>query len=341
MLKQVAIVILNWNGKHHLERFLPSVVEHSSDARIIVADNASTDDSLEFLSANHPQIEIVRNAENGGFARGYNEALAQIESEFFLLLNSDVQVTKGWLDPLVKAMDDPQVAACQPKVLSVNNPHQFEHAGAAGGFLDVNYFPFCRGRIFELTEKDKNQYDGPMEIFWATGACLLIRSTCFLNENGFDEDFFAHMEEIDLCWRLKRKGKKIMVAPASTVYHLGGGTLPYSSPTKTYLNFRNSLFMLTKNHPGWLFPKLLWRLTIDGMAAGLFLAKGEFRQFKAVFNAHMSFSRKLGTFLRKRKAGKISKDLYNPSGLFTGNILWNRFGKGVTEFSKLNQRLFK
>lgn len=341
MLERTAIVILNWNGRNHLETFLPSVVKHSVGARIIVADNASTDDSISFLRANYPSIEIIQNASNGGFAKGYNDALQHVDSELVLLLNSDVEVTENWLEPLLEIMKDETVAACQPKVLAYERRTEFEHAGASGGFLDRNYFPFCRGRIFQLTETDNHQYDAQAEVFWTTGACMLIRSECFHDVRGFDEDFFAHMEEIDLCWRLKRKGYRFIANPDSVVYHLGGGTLSYRSPRKTFLNFRNSLYMLTKNHQGMLFPKLFWRLCIDGLAAIVFLLKGEFKQFGAVFKSHMAFYGKLGTFLRKRKELKSVSGKFNAAGLFRGNILWNRHAKGVKTFDRLNQRLFR
>lgn len=341
MENKTAIVILNWNGKKFLEQFLPAVIQHSRNARIIIADNASTDDSISYLKDKFPSVELIQNESNGGFAKGYNDSLKHVDSEFYLLLNSDVEVTENWLIPLIKAMDDPRIAACQPKVKSLSSRTDFEHAGAAGGYLDVNYFPFCRGRMLNTVEQDNDQYDHPTEVFWATGACLMIRAKFFHEVGGFDEDFFAHMEEIDLCWRLKRLNHKILVVPQSVVYHVGGGTLPYSSPRKTYLNFRNSLFMITKNHGGILLPKILWRGIIDGVAAASFLFKGEFNQFAAVFRAHASYYGKIRTFLKKRKSLKKTSTTFNPTGHFTGNILWNFYAKGVKKFSGLNQRLFK
>lgn len=337
----VAVVILNWNGQKFLEDFLPSVIKYSSDARIIVADNASTDDSVSYLKSNFPAVEIIQNESNGGFAKGYNEALQHVDSKYYVLLNSDIEVTENWLEPLLQMMQDPTVAGCQPKVRSFHKKEYLEHAGAAGGFIDTNYFPFCRGRIFETVEKDEHQYDYPLEVFWATGACLMIRSESFHQVGGFDEDFFAHMEEIDLCWRLKLLGQKFMIAPDSTVYHVGGGTLPYSSPRKTYLNFRNSLFMIIKNHKGWLFPKLFWRMSIDGVGGFRFLMKGEFSQLAAVFNAHMAMYGNLGKFLKKRRAIQRNTANANLAGLFSGNILWNFYIKGVKNYADLNQRLFK
>lgn len=341
VLNRTAIVILNWNGKDLLDQFLPSVIQHSSGAQIIVADNASTDDSIAFLKRKFPDIHLIQNESNGGFAKGYNDALKKVDADFYLLLNSDVEVTENWLEPLVKLMENPEIAACQPKVRSYHVKTSFEHAGASGGFMDINYFPFCRGRFFDLAEEDTAQYESTREVFWATGACLLIRSNCYHDAGGFDEDFFAHMEEIDLCWRLKRQNHKIFVVPESVVYHVGGGTLPYSSPRKTFYNFRNSLFMITKNHKGILFPKILWRLCIDGLAAMMFLLKGEFKQFGAVFKAHMAYYGKLRTFLQKRKELKKTATKFNPVGHFKGNILWNYYAKGVRTFGRLNKRLFK
>lgn len=338
---EVAVVILNWNGKQFLEKFLPSVINYTGNARIVVADNASTDDSVAFLKENYPAVEIVQNKTNGGFAKGYNESLKHIDAPYYVLLNSDIEVTEGWLDPLLAMMTDPQVSGCQPKVRSYHDQTKLEHAGAAGGFIDRNYFPFCRGRIFENIEEDRGQYDYPLEVFWATGACLLIRSEDFHSVGGFDEDFFAHMEEIDLCWRLKLQGKKFMINPDSVVYHVGGGTLPYSSPRKTYLNFRNSLYMIIKNHKGWLFPKLFWRLCIDGVGGARFLMRGEFSQLGAVFNAHMAMYIHMASNLKKRRQIQQNSDKANLTGLFQGNILWNHYIKGVKHFSELNQRLFK
>lgn len=338
---EIAIVILNWNGRKYLEDFLPSVTSYSGDARIIVADNASTDDSINFLNEHYPQIEIIVNKSNGGFAKGYNDALKKVDSKYYVLLNSDIEVTPDWLNPLLGMMAEEKIAGCQPKVRSYANKKMLEHAGAAGGFIDKNYFPFCRGRIFESIEEDHGQYDFPMEVFWATGACLMIRSDIFHKVGGFDESFFAHMEEIDLCWRIKKLGYGFMVDPASVVYHVGGGTLPYSSPRKTYLNFRNSLYMIIKNHQGMLFPKLFQRMCIDGVGAVRFLLKGEFKQFGAVWNAHMSVYRNMGKMLAKRKEIKKMSGKFNPAGMFTGNILWNHYIKGVKTFSALNQRLFR
>jgi GT2 family glycosyltransferase len=307
----------------------------------VLADNASTDDSVLFVKQTYPEIEIIIHTENKGFAGGYNEALSQVNSKFYLLLNSDIEVTKEWLSPLFDAMKDPSVAGCQPKVLSYHKKSMFEHAGASGGFLDRDYFPFCRGRIFDRFEHDEGQYDGDTEIFWATGAALLIRSEVFHQAGGFDEAFFAHMEEIDLCWRIKKRGYKFKVSPKSTIYHVGGGTLPYLSPRKTYLNFRNSLFMIVKNHDGPLFPKLFWRMTLDGIAGMRFLVRMEWKHLFAVFNAHMAMYKRLPILLKQRKSIKKTSSKFDASGLYTGSILWARYFKGVTKFNQLNQRLFK
>ncbi len=340
-MNEIAIVILNWNGKHFLEQFLPSVLEFSEDARIVLADNASTDDSVNYVKTTFPQIEIVINDSNKGFAGGYNDALKKINSTYYLLLNSDIEVSKDWLKPLYEAIQDPTIAGCQPKVLSHHKKSMFEHAGASGGYLDKDYFPFCRGRIFDRFEFDLGQYDGETEIFWATGAALLIRSDIFHQVGGFDEAFFAHMEEIDLCWRIKKLGYTFKVCPKSTIYHVGGGTLPYLSPRKTYLNFRNSLFMIVKNHDGILLPKLFWRMTLDGIAGIRFLIRMEWRHLAAVFNAHMAMYKRLPVLLAQRKSIKQSKTKFEQSGLYSGSILWARYFKGVTKFSQLNQRLFK
>lgn len=339
-MNQIAIVILNWNGRNHLENFLEKVVIYSGNCRIILADNASTDNSVEYVLENFPSVEIIQNTENGGFAKGYNDALKFVDSEFYLLLNSDIEVTPGWVDPLFEIMKDSSVAGCQPKILSYQNKNLFEHAGASGGYLDKNYYPFCRGRIFDQFEIDEGQYDGETELFWATGAALLIRSKLFHQAGGLDEYFFAHMEEIDLCWRLKKQGYRFMVAPKSKIYHIGGGTLSYSSPKKLYLNFRNSLFMIVKNHEGILFFKLINRMILDGLAAVRFLVRGEFKNFSSVFNAHVAMYYRFRTLLKQRKKIKNVSTIFNSKGLYKGNILWAYYFKGITKFKDLNQRFF-
>jgi len=341
MLKDIAIVILNWNGQHFLEKFLPNVLRYSGEASVYLADNNSTDNSVSFVSNNFPEVKIILNKSNGGFAKGYNDALKEISSPFYLLLNSDIEVTENWLLPLLEIMKDDSVAGCQPKVLSYSQRDTFEHAGASGGYLDRNYYPFCRGRILEMFEKDFGQYNGKAEIFWATGAALLIRSDIFHKVDGFDESFFAHMEEIDLCWRIKKAGYKFMVEPKSTIYHVGGGTLAYNSPRKLFLNFRNSLFMLVKNHEGWLFPKLFYRLILDGVAGFHFLVKGEFRSVISVLNAHFNLYQRLPYLLKQRKEIKQSATLSNNHGIYKASILWARYFKGIRKFSDLNQRFFQ
>lgn len=300
----LAIVILNWNGKNWLEKFLPSVIQNSKDAKIYIIDNASTDDSNAFLTANFSNVKIIKNDKNYGFAGGYNEGLKTIKEEFYCLLNSDVEVTKGWLDPIFEVFNTkPEVVAVQPKVLSYDNKNMFEFAGAGGGMIDNLGYPYCRGRVFENIEEDKGQYNDETEIFWASGCCFFVRSKDFWEQKGFDERFFAHQEEIDLCWRFINIGKKIFYTGKSTVYHVGGGTLNKQSPEKTYLNIRNNLSMMLKNLP---FPKLLWllffRLSLDGIAGVYFLFTQGFSHFWAVMRSHVGFYAQLpGTWKRRQK----------------------------------------
>lgn len=339
-MKKLSIVILNYNGKGFLEKFLSTAIACSEGHEVIVADNNSTDDSVEFMHKNFPDVRLIINETNGGFAKGYNDALKHVDSEFYLLLNSDIEVTEGWVSPLLKIMEDKTVAGCQPKVRSFQNKENFEHAGASGGFLDRDYFPFCRGRIFQRVEKDDNQYNDPIEVFWATGAALLIRSKLYHEAGGLDEDFFAHMEEIDLCWRLKKQNYKFMVAPDSTVFHVGGGTLDYSSPFKTYLNFRNSLYMIVKNYDGWLFPKLFRRLILDGIAGFRFIVRGEFKQLLSILKAHRDLYLKWNTTTKKRKKIKAASTEFNKTGLFKGSILWHRYVLKREKFSQLPKEKF-
>jgi len=324
---KVSVVILNWNGKHFLEKFLPSVVEYSSipDVEIVIADNASTDDSLEFLNSEYPVLKTIILDKNYGFAEGYNKALAQLDSEYFVLLNSDVEVTAGWIQPIISMMDaDKQIAACQPKLRWFDEKQYFEYAGAAGGFIDKFGYPFCRGRIFSTVEIDNGQYDTIEDIFWATGACLFVRADLYKQSGGLDGDFFAHMEEIDLCWRLKGLGYRIVYNPQSVVYHVGGGTLPKSNPFKTYLNFRNNITLLFKNSfKGNIGVLLFQRMILDGIAALRFIASGEFGNFWAVFKAHMYLYSNYRTLLLKRKHNKnifiqnTHKEMYNRSIVFS------------------------
>lgn len=290
-MHSLAIALLNYNGKSFLEKFLPSVVQHSKDAAIYVIDNASTDDSVAFLKENYPEIHLVINEKNSGFAGGYNEGLKSIKAEIYCLLNSDVEVSENWTKAPLKLFENrPEIAAVQPKVLSYDRKNYFEFAGAAGGYIDNLGYPFCRGRIFEEIEQDLGQYDDEVEIFWASGCSLFIRSEDFWNEKGFDERFFAHQEEIDLCWRLINKGRKIYYTGKSKIYHVGGGTLNKQSPKKTYLNFRNNLSMLLKNLPSpMLFPLLFFRLSLDGIAGIRFMFTDGIDHLWAVARAHFDF----------------------------------------------------
>ena len=303
----VAIAILNWNGKNWLEKFLPSVISHSENTDIYIIDNASTDDSVAFLKLNFPQVKIIQNTENHGFAGGYNEGLKKIKADIYCLLNSDVEVTENWLNPVVDLFQkDLNISAVQPKILDFNRKNFFEFAGAAGGFIDNLGYPYCRGRVFENIEEDKGQYDDETEIFWASGCCLFIRSADFWKQNGFDERFFAHQEEIDLCWRLKNSGKKIFYTGKSTVYHVGGGTLNKQSAQKTFLNMRNNLTMLVKNLPvSKVFWIIFFRLILDGAAAFYFAFKNGFPHLWAVLHAHFSFYAQLPKTLQLRSKNQI------------------------------------
>lgn len=338
-----AIVILNWNGKVWLERFLATVLQHSAGAEVIVADNASTDASVTWLSQHHPTVRIITLPRNLGFAGGYNTALAQVQADRFLLLNSDVVVTPGWVDALNAYLDaHPDMAACQPKVRSEREPGRFEHAGAAGGYIDRNGYPFCRGRIFEITEEDHGQYDDDREVFWATGACLLIRAEAFRSAQGFDDFLFAHMEEIDLCWRLRRMGWRIGYTSSAVVYHVGGGSLDYSSPRKTYLNFRNSLIVLTKNlHTGWWWWWLLRRLVLDGFAGAKFLLEGNGRHTWQVARAHWHFFLHLPVVIRQRRQLLRTERSPNLSGIYHRSVAFDRFILGHQRFSDLDQSAFR
>ncbi len=301
---KIAVVVLNWNGKVWLEKFLSTLVKHSQEATVFLADNASTDNSVEFVSNNFPTVKIIINPINGGYAKGYNDALNQINSEYFVLVNSDIEVTEDWLYSLICLMDsDNKIAACQPKILDYRKRNTFEYAGASGGFIDNLGYPFCRGRVFDDLEQDKGQYNNAIEVFWATGACLFVRASHFYKIGGFDEDFFAHQEEIDFCWRLKNKGYKIMVQPKSVVYHVGGGTLNEESAFKTHLNFRNNLFMLFKNLPASLiFTIIPTRLMLDGIAALTFLKRKKgLQHILAIAKAHFIFYFEIPKLMAKRK----------------------------------------
>jgi GT2 family glycosyltransferase len=291
MLK-TAIVILNWNGIVYLKKFLEVAIAYSSssDTGIFVADNGSTDGSADWIENSFPSVNLIRLEKNLGFAGGYNVALQQIEAKYFILLNSDIEVTKGWSEPLISFMEkNHDIASCQPKILSWSDRNYFEYAGAAGGYIDKYGYPFCRGRIFNYLEKDSGQYDSCREIFWSSGACMIVRAEAWKKCMGFDTDFFAHMEEIDLCWRFHKAGYKVYFIPDSVVYHVGGGALPYDSPFKTYLNFRNNLFLLYKNLPkDELHTTLLIRKLLDALSAVLFILTGKFKNVGSIWNAHMS-----------------------------------------------------
>lgn len=301
----VSVVILNWNGKKYLEEFLPHLVDSVKDmpeAEIVVADNASIDGSIQFLKENYPNIRTDVFDKNYGFAGGYNRALEKIKSEYYVLLNSDVEVTKDWLKILYDYMQvNPGVAACQPKIRSYHKRNYFEYAGASGGYIDKYGYPYCRGRIFGVVEEDKGQYDDICDVFWATGACLFIRSEEYWNAGGLDEDFFAHMEEIDLCWRLKSRGKRIVCNPQSVVYHIGGGTLDAEHPRKTYLNFRNNLLLLYKNLPHKSLIKTFnVRFYLDNLAAFHLLLQGKIQNVKAITDARTDFRNMQAKFTKKR-----------------------------------------
>lgn len=337
MESRTAVVILNFNGESMLTRFLPSVVEHTPDARIVVADNGSTDNSVSVLRTSFPSVEVLELGENYGFAEGYNRALAQIDATYYVLLNSDVEVTPRWLPPLVELLDnDAAVAACQPKILACNNRTHFEYAGASGGFIDAYGYPFCRGRIFDTVEEDKGQYDAPCHIFWATGAALAVRSDVFRSMGGFDGRFFAHMEEIDLCWRIQARGCGIMVVPSSVVYHVGGATLQKSNPRKTYLNFRNNLLLLYKNLPAVRLRRVMRvRYLLDILAAIKFLIAGEWGNFKAVLKARRDFARMKKNFAPSRDENLSLTSNEKPTGMCGFSILWKYYAKGKRYFSQL------
>ena len=332
---KLAVVILNWNGKAWLQKFLPTLVSHSAEATVFVADNGSDDDSVSFLKQEFPTVKIIENNENLGFAGGYNKALNHIHADYYVLINSDVEVTENWLSPIISFMDgDKNIAACQPRLLDYNNREKFEYAGASGGYIDNLGYPFCRGRIFDELEEDKGQYNDATEVFWATGACIFVRADAFWEVGGFDPDFFAHQEEVDLCWQMKNKGYKIMVEPKSVVYHVGGGTLNAGSPFKTYLNFRNNLSMLFKNLPlSHLFFIVPVRLVLDGVAALTFLTKEKgIGHLFAVMKAHFAFYFAIPKLITKRQ--KINQK-NKVVGKMKKSILIKNKLKGIKKFSDL------
>jgi GT2 family glycosyltransferase len=340
----LAIVILNFNGKNFLQQFLPVLLEHSRrhTTDVYIADNASTDDSLDFVETHFPTVKTIRLARNFGFAEGYNQALKDIRADYYLLLNSDVEVSEGWLQPMIDLLNsNERIAAVQPKIRSWHDRHLLEHAGGAGGFMDALGYPLCKGRIVGALEPDNGQYDTVSECFWATGACMLVRAHLFHELGGFDGDYFAHMEEIDWCWRAKRAGYQIMVQPACTVYHVGGGTLPTSNPRKTYLNFHNSLVTILKNEP---LTKCLWniplRLILDGVAGVKFLFEGNFMNIVMIIKAHWVFFGTISKVWHKRRRytrlivqHKIAER--NDFGVLPTSIVFDHFIKGKTTFQDL------
>lgn len=332
---KVAVVILNWNGQKYLEKFLPSVITSQyPNLEIIVGDNASSDNSIHYLKSHFPSVTIIQNDENYGFSEGYNRVLSGLKADYFVLLNSDVEVTPNWIEPVITLMEkDALIAAAQPKLLSYQDKTKFEHAGAAGGFLDIYGYPFCRGRIFDTVETDSGQYNQPSEIFWASGAAFFIKRNYWLEAGGLDPDFFAHMEEIDLCWRLKNKGYKIMYCPNSMVYHLGGGTLNSESPYKTYLNFRNNLVMLQKNlSPDRSVFIIIIRFWLDLLSLIKYLLDGKPQNALAISKAHVQFIKDIS-----RNKSKIVKDTsrFNRNGLFNGSIVWEYFVNKKKAFAEI------
>lgn len=339
----VAIVILNYNGKSFLETFLPSVLANSDGAAIYVADNGSTDDSLALLKTQFSDIHLIELAENHGFAKGYNLALRQIEADYYVLLNSDVEVTPDWLHPMLDLMEsDLSIAACQPKLLDYNRRNYFEYAGPVGGFIDYLGYPFCRGRIFLNLEEDQGQYNDTVEVFWACGACLMVRAKSFWEVGGLDDDFFAHMEEIDVCWRLKNAGYKVFACGESVVYHVGGGTLNYATPNKTFLNFRNGLALLYKNHPQEkLYRTLLLRLVLDGIAGVKFLFFDSPAHTWAVIRAHFNFYLHFPAWRRKRKALLAKRHSIQHPQVYRQSIVYQSFVNKKNKFSELNFQPFE
>jgi GT2 family glycosyltransferase len=340
-MDKLAIVILNYNGRGFLGQFLPAVLQYADNHPVYVADNGSTDDSIQFLRTNFPAVRLIELASNSGYAGGYNTALTAVQDQFggatyYCLLNSDVEVTPCWIAPVLTLLDsNQQIAACQPKIRDFYRRTYFEHAGAAGGFMDWLGYVFCRGRVFATFEQDLGQYDDNRAVFWATGACLFVRAEVFHQTGGFDAAFFAHMEEIDWCWRVQRAGYQVWACGQSVVYHVGGGTLPKANPQKTYLNYRNSLFMLYKNWPadGWLWPKILLRLVLDGASSLLFLKVGQWRDVVAILRAHFAFYAHLPVLIKQRRNGLQAAR--QPVPLFEQSIVWAYFKKGKKNFGAL------
>jgi GT2 family glycosyltransferase len=341
-MKLVSIVILNWNGMQYLERFLPALITHTihPDAEIVVADNGSEDGSLAFIKKTFPGIRTIELDRNYGFSGGYNRALEQVDARYAILLNSDIEVTEGWLEPMLELMEhDEMVAACSPRIMDYHRRSYFEYAGAAGGFMDRYGYPFCRGRIFDHLEEDNGQYDDPADLFWGSGACLMVRVDAFRKAGGLDERFFAHMEEIDLCWRLQRMGYRIRFVPHATVYHVGGATLNRKDPFKTYLNFRNNLLLLYKNLPVRGRNRILFfRMILDGISALRFLIGGDMKDFRAVFRAHRAYYGMKSSYRGIKNRSKYPENSVIVSGIFPGSIVIEFFLKGKRRFDELDQK---
>jgi hypothetical protein len=337
---KTAVVILNWNGLGWLQKFLKTVIRFSAgpDTVVFLADNGSTDGSAEWVSKNFSEVTLIRIESNHGFAGGYNLALKQIAAKYFVLLNSDAEVTEGWLDPMINHLDqNHDVASCQPKIRSFYNREYFEYAGAAGGYIDKFGYTFCRGRIFEHIEKDAGQYDNCTDIFWSSGACMMVRSEAWMHCGGFDNDFFAHMEEVDLCWRFHLAGFRVSCVPESIVYHAGGGSLPYDSKLKTYLNFRNNLFLLYKNLPENKLHKTIFvRKVLDGVAAIMFIIKGRAGNAKAVWKAHMDYYKNINSLKAKRESVRNLEKDKTISHLVNKSVVFRFYIKGEKTFSSLN-----
>ena len=340
----LAIVILNYNGQSFLAKFLPTILANADGHPVYVADSASTDGSVAFLQSDFPTVRVIELSRNEGYAGGYNRALDHIRTHYggaayYALANSDIEVTPGWISPILSLLNaNRQVVACQPKIRSYSQRNLFEHAGAAGGFIDWLGYVFCRGRVFATFETDQGQYDDNRRVFWATGACLFVRAEVFHQTGGFDESFFAHMEEIDWCWRVQRLGYEVWTCGQSMVYHVGGGTLPKSNPHKTYLNYRNSLFMLYKNWPadGWLWGKILLRLVLDGLSSLLFLKVGQWRDVVAILQAHFAFYGRLSHLQKQRR--ELQRQQKNDAVLYENSIVWQYFIEGKKTFGELMNR---
>ena len=338
---KIAIVILNWNGSAMLKRYLPTLIKYSSmeGVRIYVADNASSDDSIEMMKRDFADIPLILLEKNWGFAKGYNMALREVDAEYYILLNSDVEVSEDWLLPLLSYMEvHPEVAACQPKLLDFKNPEMFEYAGGAGGYIDRFGYMLCRGRAFETIEKDEGQYDTIASVFWATGACLMIRSSDYWAAGGLDDRFFAHQEEIDLCWRLRSRNRKIVCIPESVVYHVGGATLNKSNPYKTFLNFRNNLLMLYKNLPDNELDRIMRvRFWLDILAALMFLGKFHWGDFKAVLRARREFRRLKPEFRDSREENLAEASITDIPERVNFSLLWRYYIKRQKTYNQLFQ----